>query len=398
MGLFCVNFHFRTEDQSALAASLKKRKIANHRILPAKNGWISLLEERASDQDDRRIRQLAGDISKDLKSPAIAFMVHDSDIACYWLYDRGRLLDEFNSCPDYFDDDGGGGSPACGNPKELLRFCLPGTSEVQLAEILGEEGVFAEGVIERLAAALGIDVNRALADYRHDDDELNDDGDNDDLGEDGPPSGGGGIRAMIAGRIGQMFGGGSPSPPADPRQSVLVDAAVDGDGAEIDRLLEAGAAIDGVAPAPLAARDLGPMGFATPIELPKMSMTPLLAAVTHKQREAVARLLDRGADPNFAHPLFGSAAHVAAGSGEVELLRLLIERGADVNLQNARGQTPLQVIAASRGVQDQLAQAQATMKAMGAAVPDFVQRLAMTALPIEGWKECERLLFSQGER
>jgi hypothetical protein len=92
MGLFCVNLHFRTNDDKALTAALNRRNIVAHRVLPAKNGWTSLYEERASQQDDDRIRELAGNLTKDLHVAAIAFMVHDSDIACYWLFDDGKQL------------------------------------------------------------------------------------------------------------------------------------------------------------------------------------------------------------------------------------------------------------------------------------------------------------------
>ena len=104
MGLFCVNLHFRTTDDKALSDALGRRGVSRYRVVPAKSGWTSLYEEQASEQDDRRIRDLAGGLSEDLQVPAIAFLVHDSDIACYWLFDGGRLLDEYNSCPDYFDD------------------------------------------------------------------------------------------------------------------------------------------------------------------------------------------------------------------------------------------------------------------------------------------------------
>src|SRR5829696_2694227 len=105
MGLFCANLHFRTEDDRALSAALERRGVARYRLLPAGNGWTSLYEERASRQDDDWIRDLGGGLSQDLQVAAIAFLVHDSDVACYWLFDGGRLVDEYNSCSDYFDDD-----------------------------------------------------------------------------------------------------------------------------------------------------------------------------------------------------------------------------------------------------------------------------------------------------
>ena len=83
-------------------------------------------------------------------------MVHDSDIACYWLYDGGKLLDEFNSCPDYFDDDGGERGAAHRRQTDVLvRFCRTGVTEDQLTEILARRPTFAESIVERLADALG---------------------------------------------------------------------------------------------------------------------------------------------------------------------------------------------------------------------------------------------------
>src|SRR5579872_7298534 len=129
MGLFCVNLHFRSTDDKALAAALDRRGVQRYRVVPAKNGWTSLYEERTSQQDERWIRDLAGKLSHDLHVAAVAFLVHDSDIACYWLFDDGRLLDEYNSCPDYFDAGGRGSGPSGGQTDILIRYCQPGIRE-----------------------------------------------------------------------------------------------------------------------------------------------------------------------------------------------------------------------------------------------------------------------------
>jgi hypothetical protein len=386
MGLFCASFHFRTGDHAALSAAAAKRKFADCRVLPAKNGWASLYEEQASQQDDERIRDIAKTLSKDLKSPAIAFMVHDSDIACYWLYDSGKLLDEYNSCPDYFDDDGDGESPASGGKTDvLIRYCRPGVTEDQLTEILHEDATFAESIVEKLANALGIDPGRALADYRDGGDGPDEDG-NRPRGSLNAEK----IRGMMAGRMAQMFGVNPNAPPADPQVQALVDASVSGDVAAIARLLDAGVKVDEQAPAPLAGQvGVRSAALMDPQSIPKVPMTPLIAAAAHKQRAAVELLLDRGADPNHHHPLFGTPVHSATGMGDTEMLALLIARGGDVN---ARGQTPMQIVAASRAMQAQMEQAQAAMKSMGVKIPGLTDRLSMPPLPIEGWNACEAIL------
>jgi ankyrin repeat protein len=85
-------------------------------------------------------------------------------------------------------------------------------------------------------------------------------------------------------------------------------------------------------------------------------MTPLLAAVVNKQRTAAQRLLDGEADPNRLHPRYGTPVHAAAGAGDVELLQIVIDRGGDVNAPNTQGQTPLQMLAASRPAMERLIQ------------------------------------------
>jgi len=407
MGLFCVNLHFRATDDKALSAALNRRRITRYRVVPLKSGWTSLYEERASQQDDGRIRELAGGLSQDLHVAAIAFLVHDSDVACYWLFDNGRLLDEYNSCPDYFDADApdeGPTSPSGGRPDVLLRYCRTGVRQDELEAILAGETAFAESVIERLAEALGIDRDRALADYR---DVPGGDGpggiDGSDDDSDGDDQGGGPnllpLRTGLAGRLAEMLGSDPHSACADPQAMALVQAAARDDTEEIDRLLAEGVAIDAEATSPLpGGQALAGLGQLLPGGLPKIAMTPLLAAIVNKRRRAAERLLDRGADPNRVHPLFGTPVHAATGAGEVEILQLLIDRGADVSPRNRQGQTPLQVAAHSRTTRERLVQAQAMMKSMGMKLPGLIDKLSDVPLPTEGWDACERLLKAQGAR
>jgi hypothetical protein len=398
MGLFCVNIHFRSTDDKALSAAVRNLGVSQFRVLPAKNGWTSLYEEEASHQDDGRVRELMDGLSGALKVAAIAFMVHDSDIACYWLYENGQLLDEYNSCPAYFDDDATGDEPPSGGrPEVLVRYCRNGVTEEQIAAALGGESVFAEGVIEELAGAFGIDVERALADYRDGGDGFgddNDDEDNDD-GDDGEGPQHLSIRQGMTARLTEMLGV-DPRASANPQATALVAAAVKGDVSEIDRLLSAGVAADVEAPGDLPGQPMAAMAQLFAGKRPQMPMTPLIAAVSHKQRAAAERLLERGADPNYVHHLFGTAIHAAAGGGEVDMLKLLIERGGDVNAKNAHKLTPLHVILQARATTERLAQAQAMMKSMGMKVPGLVDQLATTVLPTEGWDACERLLKEQG--
>jgi hypothetical protein len=408
MGLFCASMHFRGTDDKALSAALNRRRVTRYRVIPDRNGWTSLYEERVSRQDDDWIRDLAGGLSQDLHVAAIAFLVHDSDVACYWLYDNGQLLDSYNSCPDYFDDHGAteeeASMPSGGQPDVLVRYCRTGVRQVELTAILAQEAVFAEGVIERLAEALGIDRERALADYK----DIAGGGpggthDGSDDGDGGLPAGGPDLSSRLTGltgRLTEMLGldprGASPG--ADPRAMALVQAAVNDNTDEIDRLLAEGAAVDAEAPAPLpGGEQMASLGHLFPGGAPTIAMTPLLATIVNKRRRAAERLLDGGADPNRVHRLFGTPVHAATSVGEVELLQLLIDRGGDVTARNAQRQTPLQILAASRATRDRMAQAQAMARSMGIKLPGIVEQIANVTLPTEGWDACERLLKAQGK-
>ena len=352
MGLFCVSFHVQTTNVDSLSAALDRRGMQRRRVLPAKNGWTSLYEERSSQQDDARIRDLASGLSRDLKVAAIAFLVHDSDMACYWLYDQGNLLDEYNSCPDYFDADGPedeSPAPSGGKTEVLVRFCRPGVQEDELAAILAEQATFAEDTIGQLAIALGIDRDRALADYKDGvgggpATDASDDDDDDDGGPIIIPRG-----PALAGRLAQMLGGTTQATAADPKVAALVRGAVEDDSAAIERLLAEGTPVDAEAPAPMGGGSGSPgLKQLLPGGVPNFTMTALLAAVLHKRRAALQQLLQGGADPNRNHEVFGTAVHRRhCGRRSGNVLQLLIEHGGDVNAHNTHGQTPLQVLAAA---------------------------------------------------
>ena len=71
----------------------------------------------------------------------------------------------------------------------------------------------------------------------------------------------------------------------------------------------------------------------------KRGSTPLHLAASHVD---VARLLvERGAEVNVGDESGYTPLHAAAASGSAEVARLLLERGADVSARDGRGFTPL---------------------------------------------------------
>jgi hypothetical protein len=380
-------------------SNLKRRGVEHYHVEPQKNGWTSLFEQQASDQDDRWIRELASGLSADLGVPAIAFLVHDSDIACYWLFQDGSLLDEYNSHPDYFDDRPGDSGPSGGDADVLLPFCHRGVGRDDLVSILNQNSIFAENIVEGIAGALGIDPDRALSDYR---DVTGGGGPGGFGGSDDDDDGGsdpdGGVipfqLGSLSNRMATLIGHNQHRiAPADPQALALVQAAIDDDTAEVDRLIAAGVPADAEAPAPLPeGQAIAGLQQVLPGGALEFAMTPLLAAVIHKRRRSAERLLRGGADPNRVHPLFGTPLHAAAAAGEPDLLHLLIEHQGNVAARNAQGQTPLEVIAACRSAVDRLAHVESMMQSMGLKLPNILDQLKNTTPPSAGWAACERLL------
>jgi Ankyrin repeats (many copies) len=358
-------------------------------------------------------------VSRELSAPTIAFLVHDSDIACYWMYEQGELVDQFNSCPDYFEDGDEPTGPRGGTQADMIKYCRTGVSVDDLAGLFRDDDVFAERMIGQLASFMGIDPSRALSDYR----DVSDNGGSDDFGASGGFDGGdvpfgrndefGGNEISdddsaetssrfaktdtqfqkMSGMMEQLTSmiGGRLDSPADPKVAALIAAVVAERFSEIDRLLSEGADIDGFGPDPFsrsAAASMG--GYNLPGGL--SVVTPLLAATLHKRDQVVAYLLEKGANPNVPSPLFRTSLHVACSSASADLVRLLLQKGADANCRNSQGQTPRDIIAVSRNSLKMLAEVQAQARQFGVKLPPNFASLPPSEVLDLGWQTCLELL------
>jgi hypothetical protein len=223
-------------------------------------------------------------------------------------------------------------------------------------------------------------------------------GGDDDDGDPAPAAGAlAALRARMAGQLTQMFGSGQNDQSADPRVKALVDAAAKDDVETMTRLLDEGAAIDAQAATRLPGTEVvAGLSQFFPNGPPNVSMNALLAAISGKHPHATKLLLERGADPNLSHPLYGAPLHVAVGAGEAELVRLLLDRGADPAARNPQQLTPMQVLTAGKANVERMEKAQEMMKSMGIKLPGNFDKLAQIKLPVEGWAACEKLLKERG--
>jgi len=86
---------------------------------------------------------------------------------------------------------------------------------------------------------------------------------------------------------------------------------------------------------------------ADPARLGGSLMTPLTAAASQGHVEIAALLLGHGVDVNMKGPSGWAALHAAASHGE-QIVRLLVEGGADVNIESKFGITPLMLASRAR--------------------------------------------------
>ena len=70
-------------------------------VIPPRGGWISVYDELA-DRDPTALRRLARELSDRLGAVVMSLGVEDGAVVRFLLLDRGRLLDEYLSVPDYY--------------------------------------------------------------------------------------------------------------------------------------------------------------------------------------------------------------------------------------------------------------------------------------------------------
>ena len=174
MGSFFGSVHVRTEDREAVRKVLEqvaKKQKARFLLGPALNGWVAVYPDN-NGQDGR----IAGVIAAKLPVDVLYVMVHDDDIFAYSFYQGGELVDQYNSCPDYFDgvfdeedveEEFGEGPTECGGRPEVFRHLLKSDRDLAgLEALLSPEragsGGFASELLDRFAGLVGL-ANAATA-------------------------------------------------------------------------------------------------------------------------------------------------------------------------------------------------------------------------------------------
>jgi hypothetical protein len=409
MGAFIANFHVRSSRTDAVRNVVAAMVAGEFRISNAQSGWISIYEERASTQDEDWIEQFAKDLSGRLETACVAFLVHDSDIARYWLCEEGQLLDQYNSFPDYFDSvSAAERRQLAGQSSVFLRYCRPQVTLDQVEAVLRTQQTFAEETVRQLADFLGIDPDRALEDFCDmgdggswfPDGTLADDFDDDDGGEESDSGAHIGRSSQVrmmrlmqehAATLTAMTKDTGTSPQSD----ALVLAAAAGNLTEIDRLVEDGANVD--APGLLQIEPIGGASMVpTGVPLPQVAAPPLIAAASKGQASAIRRLVELGANAAQLHPILGSALHIAAQRGAPEAVETLLAAGVPADLKNMQGQTARAIVQAVRSQVEATKNLVKSMPQLQGVYNTFLAKLSEVKLPESGWDACDALLREAG--
>jgi hypothetical protein len=83
---------------------------------------LTVICEQGSDTQDKAIwHRVAQQVSEKLSCQALAVMNHHDDILTYALYAKGALMDEYNSCPSYWNATLNASQPLGGDAEMLCN-------------------------------------------------------------------------------------------------------------------------------------------------------------------------------------------------------------------------------------------------------------------------------------
>jgi hypothetical protein len=160
MGSFYTNITLRTERHDDVVSLLRDEGREAFVSRPQR-GCVVVYDRECEDQDIEVLKKLGGLLSTKLRCAALGVLNHDDDVLIYMLHDNGKLVDEYNSSPAYFDS--GPGEPPEGGDASRLGSAFGIASTGGIEEVLhmpngggsGDGYIFESERHQALAEALG---------------------------------------------------------------------------------------------------------------------------------------------------------------------------------------------------------------------------------------------------
>lgn len=133
MGSSYSNITLRGPTQAQIVESLRKwQNIAC--ISPTVNDFTVVFDEKSDSLDFDVIHTLTSRLSRRFRCPALAVAVYDDDVLCYFLYNNGRKVDEYQSAHGVWFEIR---IPTGGDTEKLCKlFGAPGIAEDEVDRAL----------------------------------------------------------------------------------------------------------------------------------------------------------------------------------------------------------------------------------------------------------------------
>jgi hypothetical protein len=157
--------HLQTDDQNGVVQLVQRLVPRVFRsqataVSPARGGWVSVYDEVA-DRDPRRLERLGRELSNAVGFVTFSIGVEDGLAVHYIAFERGRLLDEYLSVPEYRGALAPGDAIAMrANPTVVARLTGADPAAIRAVARTAESPVGlppAEELIRDIAAALGLE-------------------------------------------------------------------------------------------------------------------------------------------------------------------------------------------------------------------------------------------------
>lgn len=128
-------------------------------VLPPRDGWTSAYDELC-DREPEMLRRLAKEISDRMGALVLVMGVEESAVVRYVALERGRVVDEYLSVPEYYGPLPPGEVIALGaNPRLMARLTGAEPEDVRVAARTGrspQELPAASTLLEKLAGVFGV--------------------------------------------------------------------------------------------------------------------------------------------------------------------------------------------------------------------------------------------------
>jgi ribosomal protein S18 acetylase RimI-like enzyme len=129
--------HVQTDDQAAVARAVEQflprlaRGSRGSVVSVPRNGWVAVYNE-ACDREPESLKRLARELSDRTGMVTLAIGVERGDVVRYLLYERGRMVDEYLSVPNYYGELPPGDIVAlAANPTAVARLTGADSREVR---------------------------------------------------------------------------------------------------------------------------------------------------------------------------------------------------------------------------------------------------------------------------